>query len=393
MSDCDGNFMDDFSPLTSPRIRDALAMLDQNDNGLNSISETFPQTNIPPDPQSEQRSGGLRDRMAAKLGFDIPPLEIGRVSPSANLFSNPILVSSPILVISPGFSLSPFLQSPNMLSNSSSQIVPPCPIPNDAPPETVESSGDAHATMIISNNNLPHQPIEVDLPPQGGSDDIPTENSGAPLVPSFDSEVVAEADVVNPISLESGSKDDNKDKEYNQEEDKVEDHNVVVEPPSRKRKSQVNIKENMVSNIIGVTRLNKTQRVIIQVESEEDHPDDGFRWRKYGQKVVTGNANPRSYYRCTYTGCEVKKLVEKNVDNVKLVVATYDGIHEHVPPPERIRKSSAKNQSGSSISQDPTLGLGILPVNQNHGSVNRDDETMTDRVISDGTEVYKAIRD
>ena len=75
-----------------------------------------------------------------------------------------------------------------------------------------------------------------------GSDDIATENSGAPLVPSFDSEVVAEADVVNPISLESGSKDDNKDKENNQEEDKVEDHNVVVEPPSRKRKSQVNIK-------------------------------------------------------------------------------------------------------------------------------------------------------
>ncbi|KAG2292133.1 hypothetical protein Bca4012_008126 [Brassica carinata] len=430
MSDCDGNFMDDFSALSSPRIREALAMLDQNENGRYPISETFPQTNVSPDPQSEQRSGGLRDRMAAKLGFDIPPLEIGRVSPSANLFSNPILVPSPILVISPGLSLSPFLQSPNMLSNSSSQIIPPCPLPNDAPPETVESSGDAHAMMIISNNNLPHQPIEVDLPPQGGSDDIPTENSGAPLVPSFDSEVVAEADVMNPISLESGSKDDNKDREYNQEEDKVEDHNVVVEPPSRKRKSLVNIKENMVSNIIGVTRRNKTQRVIIQVESEEDHPDDGFRWRKYGQKVVTGNANPRSYYRCTYTGCEVKKLVEKNVDNVKLVVATYDGIHEHVPPPERKSKSSTKNQSGSSISQDPssqTLGLGMLPssvstsqllpsplapqmdmmqyymdglsklpslpVNQNHGSVNRDDETMTDRVISDGTEVYKAIRD
>ena len=122
MNDYDGNFMDDLSPLSSPRIREALAMLDQNENGLYPISETFPQTNVSPDPQSEQRSGGLRDRMAAKLGFDIPPLEIGRVSPSANLFSNPILVSSPILVISPGFSLSPFLQSPNMLSNSSSQV-------------------------------------------------------------------------------------------------------------------------------------------------------------------------------------------------------------------------------------------------------------------------------
>ncbi|WZZ47555.1 hypothetical protein YC2023_043814 [Brassica napus] len=366
-------------------------MLDQNDNGLNSISETFPQTNISPDPQSEQRSGGLRDRMAAKLGFDIPPLELGRVSPSANLFSNPILVPSPILVISPGFSLSPFLQSPNMLSNSSSQIIPPCPLPNDAPPETVESSG---------------------------SDDIPTENSvyitshesnadpiDAPLVRSFDSEVVAraapktlstalvvaEADVMNPISLESGSKDNDKEREYNQEEDKVEDHNVVVEPPTRKRKSQVNTEENMVSNIIGVTRpKNKTQSVIIQVESVEDYPDDGFRWRKYGQKVVTGNANPRSDYRCTYTGCEVKKLVEKSVDNVKLVVATYDRIHEHVPPPECISKSSTKNQSGSSMSQDPrmqTLGLAAkLPANRNHGVMNRNDEPKIDLVIPDGAE-------
>uniref|UniRef100_A0A0D3BMK9 WRKY domain-containing protein n=1 Tax=Brassica oleracea var. oleracea TaxID=109376 RepID=A0A0D3BMK9_BRAOL len=334
--------------------------------------------------------------MAAKLGFDIPPLELGR-------------------------------------------IIPPCPLPNDAPPETVESSGDVHAMMIISNNNLPHQPIDVHLPPQGGSDDIPTENSvyitshesnadpiDAPLAPKTLSTalVVVEADVMNPISLESGSKDNDKEREYNQEEDKVEDHNVVVEPPTRKRKSQVNTEENMVSNIIGVTRpKNKTQSVIIQVESVEDYPDDGFRWRKYGQKVVTGNANPRSDYRCTYTGCEVKKLVEKSVDNVKLVVATYDGIHEHVPPPECISKSSTKNQSGSSMSQDPsmqTLGLGMLPscvstsqllpsplapqmdmmqnymdgvsklpslpANRNHGVMNRNDEPKIDLVIPDGAE-------
>ena len=59
-------------------------------------------------------------------------------------------------------------------------------------------------------------------------------------------------------------------------------------------------RENMVSNIIGVTRpKNKTQSVIIQVENEENHPDDGFRWRKYGQKVVTGNPNPRLYISFT----------------------------------------------------------------------------------------------
>ncbi|KAF8048718.1 hypothetical protein N665_2425s0003 [Sinapis alba] len=268
--------------------------------------------------------------------------------------------------------------------------------------------------------------LGVDLQPQGGSDYIPTEESNyvtsyepnydpadAPLIPSFDSEVVAETDVMNLISLESGSEDDDKDKEYNQEEGNVEDHNIVEEPLSQKRR------RNVGSNMIGITRQNKAQRFLIQVESEEDHPDDGFRWRRYGQKVVAGNANRRRYYRCTYIGCKVKKYVERSADNVKLVVATYNGIHEHVPPPERIRKSSTKNLSGSSMSQDPsnqTLGLGMLsssvsasqlfpspfapqldmmpslPVNQNHGFMNWDDET-NNCVISDGTELYKAIRE
>ncbi|KAL0680147.1 hypothetical protein Bca4012_008128 [Brassica carinata] len=82
--------------------------------------------------------------------------------------------------------------------------------------------------MMISNNNLPHHPMDIDLPPQGckiGTADIPTEESvditshesnadpiGAPLLPSFDSEVVAEKDATNVISLKSGSEDDDKDK-------------------------------------------------------------------------------------------------------------------------------------------------------------------------------------
>ncbi|KAL0715735.1 hypothetical protein Bca4012_065057 [Brassica carinata] len=386
MSDYDGNFMDDLPPLSSPSIKGVLEILDQNNNGRNPISETFPQTNVSTNPQSEQTSGGLHNRVAARLGFDIQPLEIESVSPFANSLRNPNLVTSPILIVSPGFSsLSQFLQSPNMFSNSSSQIIPPCPSPNGAPPETVEISG---------------------------SDDIPKEKSfyitshesnagpiGAPLVHSCDSEVVAETNVMNLVSLENGGKDNDKDREYNQEEDKVEDPNVVVEPPSRKKRKMA------VSNMMGVARQNGTQMVMIQVESEEDHPDDGFRWKKYGQKVVTGNANPRSYYRCTYNGCKVRKHVERSADNVKFVVATYDGIHEHVPPPERIRKSSTKNQSGSSMSQDSinqTLGLGRAPHSSSASQLfpsalapqldmNRNDVLKTDRVIPDGTEVFKGI--
>jgi hypothetical protein len=34
-------------------------------------------------------------------------------------------------------------------------------------------------------------------------------------------------------------------------------------------------------------------RVVVQTQSEVDILDDGYRWRKYGQKVVRGNPNPR----------------------------------------------------------------------------------------------------
>jgi len=41
------------------------------------------------------------------------------------------------------------------------------------------------------------------------------------------------------------------------------------------------------------SRTVREPRVIVQTTSEIDILDDGFRWRKYGQKVVKGNPNPR----------------------------------------------------------------------------------------------------
>jgi hypothetical protein len=34
-------------------------------------------------------------------------------------------------------------------------------------------------------------------------------------------------------------------------------------------------------------------RVIVQTPSDVDILDDGYKWRKYGQKVVKGNDHPR----------------------------------------------------------------------------------------------------
>lgn len=42
------------------------------------------------------------------------------------------------------------------------------------------------------------------------------------------------------------------------------------------------------------SRTVKEPVVVLQTTSEIDILDDGYRWRKYGQKVVKGNQNPRS---------------------------------------------------------------------------------------------------
>ncbi|XP_022776361.1 probable WRKY transcription factor 75 [Durio zibethinus] len=66
-----------------------------------------------------------------------------------------------------------------------------------------------------------------------------------------------------------------------------------------------------------------------QTRSQVDILDDGYRWRKYGQKAVKNNKFPRSYYRCTHKGCNVKKQVQRLTNDEGMVVTTYEGMHSH----------------------------------------------------------------
>ncbi|XP_010452660.1 PREDICTED: probable WRKY transcription factor 26 isoform X1 [Camelina sativa] len=85
----------------------------------------------------------------------------------------------------------------------------------------------------------------------------------------------------------------------------------------------------------------KEPRVVVQTTSDIDILEDGYRWRKYGQKVVKGNPNPRSYYKCTFAGCCVRKHVERAFQDPKSVITTYEGKHNHqIPTPKRSHTSS-----------------------------------------------------
>lgn len=70
-------------------------------------------------------------------------------------------------------------------------------------------------------------------------------------------------------------------------------------------------------------------RFAFQTRSQVDILDDGYRWRKYGQKAVKNNNFPRSYYRCTHQGCSVKKQVQRLSKDEEVVVTTYEGTHTH----------------------------------------------------------------
>ncbi|PIA38758.1 hypothetical protein AQUCO_02700161v1 [Aquilegia coerulea] len=72
--------------------------------------------------------------------------------------------------------------------------------------------------------------------------------------------------------------------------------------------------------------------VVVQSSSDSEVFGDGFRWRKYGQKVVKGNPYPRSYYRCTSIKCNVRKHVERAVDDPRAFITTYEGKHNHERP-------------------------------------------------------------
>ncbi|KAJ0940648.1 putative transcription factor WRKY family [Helianthus annuus] len=73
-------------------------------------------------------------------------------------------------------------------------------------------------------------------------------------------------------------------------------------------------------------------RFAFMTKTNIDHLDDGYRWRKYGQKAVKNSPFPRSYHRCTSVACGVKKRVERSSDDPSIVITTYEGTHTHPYP-------------------------------------------------------------
>ncbi|XP_044508226.1 probable WRKY transcription factor 20 [Mangifera indica] len=145
------------------------------------------------------------------------------------------------------------------------------------------------------------------------------------------------------------------------------------DPFSKRRKL-----DTMMADVTPVVKPIREPRVVVQTVSEVDILDDGYRWRKYGQKVVRGNPNPRSYYKCTNAGCPVRKHVERASHDPKAVITTYEGKHNHVVPTAR---TSSHDTAGPPAGAGPSrivaeesdtisldLGVGISSAAENRSN-------------------------
>ncbi|XAR55730.1 hypothetical protein NMG60_11035914 [Bertholletia excelsa] len=84
--------------------------------------------------------------------------------------------------------------------------------------------------------------------------------------------------------------------------------------------------------------------------------DDGYAWRKYGQKVILNSKHPRNYFRCTHKfdqGCQATKQVQKLDDEPPMYRTTYYGQHtckNLLKPPQIIIDSSPPKDSAFILS-------------------------------------------
>lgn len=95
------------------------------------------------------------------------------------------------------------------------------------------------------------------------------------------------------------------------------------QPPTKKRK--VTRKKSSSSQI---------RRLIVECTKDIDYMEDGYHWRKYGQKTLKGNPFPRSYYKCIEPNCSVRKQVEQTLGGS--IINIYEGYHNHAGNPQAV---------------------------------------------------------
>ncbi|CAH8355724.1 unnamed protein product [Eruca vesicaria subsp. sativa] len=153
----------------------------------------------------------------------------------------------------------------------------------------------------------------------------------------------------------------------------------AVEEPEPKRRLK---KEDNTQSSDSISKHGKKHKHVVHAAGDVEISGDGYRWRKYGQKMVKGNPNPRNYYRCTSAGCPVRKHIETAAENTRAVIITYKGEHNHDTPVPKKRHDAHSSVLLSPASKRNRLEDQVnIPSSSSQCSVGRESEKQSSEVL------------